>query len=137
MGMFNAIDIAGSGMGTYQTWLDAISNNIANVNTMKPTSGPAFQESVVQNQAVPGGTDGAGQGVKVASISYGNPNGTVISDPSSPLADKQGMVRAPSEDLGDQMTQMIIAQRSYQANAAVVTRAQAAYQAALNIGKSS
>jgi flagellar basal-body rod protein FlgC len=135
MGMFDAIQTAGTGLDTYKTWLDAISDNIANVNTIKPTSQAAFQQRFVVSQAIEGGTDGTGGGVKVASIAYGSAAGQLRSDPTNPLADAQGLVRAPDMDLGDQMSQMIIAQRSYQANASIITRAQAAYQAALNIGK--
>ena len=31
--MFDAMNTAGSGLATYQTWLDALTDNIANVNT--------------------------------------------------------------------------------------------------------
>jgi flagellar basal-body rod protein FlgC len=41
----------------------------------------------------------------------------------------------PDIDLGDQMSQLIMAQRSYEANANVVDRAKDSYQAALQIGK--
>ena len=135
MGMFDAIGIAGTGMQTYKTWLDAISDNVANINTVKRTSQPAFQEEFVQTQSVAGGTDGVGQGVQVTGVAFGSAAGRLVYDPRNPLADAKGMVRAPDINLGDQMAQMIVAQRSYQANAAIVTRAQQAYQAALNIGK--
>ena len=137
MGMFDAINTAGSGLNVYKTWLDAISDNVANINTIKPTSQAAFQARYVVSQAVEGGQDGAGQGVRVQQIAFGNPAGRLIYQPGSPLADAQGMVRAPDMNLGDELSSMIIAQRAYQANAALVTRAQAAYQAALNIGKAS
>ena len=41
----------------------------------------------------------------------------------------------PDIDLADQMTQLIMAQRGYQANLAVVDRAQDAYQRALELGQ--
>ena len=44
-------------------------------------------------------------------------------------------MRVPDIDLADQMGQLIIAQRGYQANLAVVERAQDAYQRALELGK--
>ena len=55
--------------------------------------------------------------------------------PDHPLADDEGYVRYPDIDLGDQMSQMIMAQRGYQANLAVVERATEAYKAALMLGK--
>ena len=55
--------------------------------------------------------------------------------PDSPLADAQGYVRLPDIDLADQMSQLIMAQRGYQANLAVVERATAAYQQAIGLGR--
>ena len=56
-------------------------------------------------------------------------------DPDHPFADEDGMVRLPDIDLSSQMTQLIQAQRGYQANLAVVDRARDAYLAALQIGR--
>ena len=58
-----------------------------------------------------------------------------VYDPTHPLADGEGYVKYPDIDLGDQMTELIMAQRGYQANLAVVERATNAYQAALQLGK--
>ena len=59
----------------------------------------------------------------------------VVYDPSHPLANEEGMVRYPDIDMGDQMVSLMMAQRGYQANLAVVERATTAYQAALQLGK--
>jgi flagellar basal-body rod protein FlgC len=66
-------------------------------------------------------------------VQFGNPKGRVVYDPNNPLADKQGLVRRPDMDLGDQMTNLILAQRAYQLNLAVIDRAHESYQQALNI----
>ena len=55
MGAFDALNIASSGLGMHQTWLDALAYNIANINTVVPTSQNAFQAQMVEAQAVPGG----------------------------------------------------------------------------------
>ncbi len=133
MGIFDAISIAGSGITVYRKWMDAISDNISNVNTVTRTSQNAFQARYVEAQAVGYGS-GEG-GVQVAGIRLGDPRGQLRYDPSNPLADKDGNVRAPDIDLGSQMTQLIMAQRGYQANLSVVDRAKAAYEAAIGIGK--
>jgi len=39
-----------------------------------------------------------------------------ISDPENPLADADGYVRAPDTDLASQMTQLVMAQRGFQAS---------------------
>jgi flagellar basal-body rod protein FlgC len=126
----NAIGIAGSGLDVNRQWLNAISDNIANMNDVTATSGPAFQARYVEAEA------GAGtSGVFVKATVLGDSTGIVVSDPTSPLADADGNVREPDIDLGDQMGQLIMAQRAYEANAKVVTDAQTTYQAALAIGK--
>jgi flagellar basal-body rod protein FlgC len=126
----NAIGIAGSGLDVNRQWLNAISDNIANMNDVTSTSGPAFQARYVEAEA------GAGtSGVFVKATVLGDSTGIVESDPTSPLADANGNVREPDIDLGDQMGQLIMAQRAYEANAKVVTDAQSTYQAALAIGK--
>jgi flagellar basal-body rod protein FlgC len=68
-------------------------------------------------------------------VTFGDPAGRVVNDPSNPLADAQGNVRMPDIDLGDQMVQMLVAERGYQANLATVSRAKDSYQAALELGK--
>jgi flagellar basal-body rod protein FlgC len=49
------------------------------------------------------------------------------------LADKNGMVRAANVDLGQQMTNMMLAQRGYEANLATISQAEGAYKAALGL----
>ena len=130
MGMFDAIGIASTGLTVHRKWLDAISDNIANVNTAKPMSGAAFQARYVEVQ------EGAGvSGVYVKGAAFGSAEGRVTYDPTNPEANKDGYVRLPDIDLGTQMADLIMAQRGYQANAAVVDRAKTSYEAALQIGR--
>lgn len=127
--MADAIGIAGTGLTVHRKWLDAISDNIANINTAEPMSGSAFQARYVEVQP------GAGtSGVYVSGAAYGSAEGRVTYDPQNPVADADGYVRLPDIDLGSQMGQLIMAQRGYQANASVVDRAQDMYKAALQIG---
>jgi flagellar basal-body rod protein FlgC len=133
MPIFDTFGISGSGLMTHRKWLDAVSDNIANVNTVRRTDEDAFQQRMVVAEAVEYGT-GEG-GVRVARAEFGNAEGRLVHQPDHPLADEAGYVKYPDIDLGDQMSQMIMAQRGYQANLAVVERATAAYQAALQLGK--
>ena len=133
MAIFGAIGIAGTGLTVYRKWMDAVSDNIANLNDVARTSGPAFQARYVIAQSVPAAY---GAGVQVAGTALGPSAGRVVYDPGHPLADANGLVRYPDIDLGSQMTQLIMAQRGYQANLAVVDRAHDAYTAALELGRS-
>ena len=133
MAIFDTFGISGSGLMTHRKWLDAVSDNIANVNTVRRTDEDAFQQRMVVAEAVEYGT-GEG-GVRVARAEFGNAEGRLVYQPDHPLADEAGYVKYPDIDLGDQMSQMIMAQRGYQANLAVVERATEAYRAALQLGK--
>jgi flagellar basal-body rod protein FlgC len=127
---FDAIGIAGTALTVHRKWLDAVSDNLANVNTAASTDGAAFQARYIVAQ------EGEGtSGVYVAGAAYGDAEGRMVYEPEHPLADDNGYVRYPDIDMASQMGQLIMAQRGYQANAAVVDRARETYLAALQIGK--
>ncbi|WP_163541801.1 flagellar basal body rod protein FlgC [Occultella kanbiaonis] len=126
---FDAIGVAGTGLTVHRKWLDAISDNIANVNTVTSTDGEAFRARYVLANA---GEDG---GVYVQGAAYGDAEGRLVHEPDHPLADADGYVRYPDIDMAAQMSQLILAQRGYQASAAVVDRAKDTYTAALQIGR--
>lgn len=128
-GAFNLLRISDEAMGAHQSWMDAVGNNIANVNTYEPTSGNAFQAQYPIFQADPSG------GVRVASVAEGDPQGREVSMPDSPLADANGYVRAPDIDMSSEMGQLIMAQRGYEASVQVTKSAQDIYTAALSIGQ--
>jgi flagellar basal-body rod protein FlgC len=127
---FDAIGIAGTALTVHRKWLDAVSDNIANANTVTGTEGDAFQARYVLAQAGEGTS-----GVYVAGAAYGDAEGRLVHQPDHPLADADGYVRYPDIDMASQMGQLIMAQRGYQANAAVVDRAKETYQAAIQIGR--
>ena len=133
-GIFGALGIAGTGLTVYRKWLDAASDNIANMNNVTSTSRDAFQARYVIAQAVDygRGTEGVQVGGAVFS---GKTQGKLVYEPGHPLADEDGNVRYPDINLGDQMGNLIMAQRGYEANLAVVDRARDAYQSAIQLGK--
>jgi flagellar basal-body rod protein FlgC len=132
--VFASLGVARSGMDAYKLWLDAVADNVANIDNVTSTDQQAFQERFVMVQSAEDAT-GAGAGVRVVGAAFGDPNGRVLYEPNHPLADANGMVRRPDIDLSDQMVFMQLAQRGYQANINTFERAREAYQAALSIGK--
>jgi flagellar basal-body rod protein FlgC len=127
---FDAIGIAGTALTTHRKWLDAISDNMANLNTVRSTDDAAFQARYIEV------APGAEHGVYVKGAVFGDAEGRLVHEPAHPLADENGYVRYPDIDMASQMGSLIMAQRGYQANAAVVDRAKETYQAALQIGRS-
>lgn len=128
--MLDAIGIAGTALTVHRKWLDAVSDNLANANTATATDGEAFRARYVLAQA---GSENTG--VYVAGAEFGDAEGRIVHEPDHPLADEEGNVRYPDIDMSEQMGSLIMAQRGYQVNAAVVDRAKETYQAALQIGR--
>nr|WP_218849607.1 flagellar basal body rod C-terminal domain-containing protein [Nocardioides perillae] len=113
----------------HQTWLDSLANNISNANTVKSTDEEAFRSQMVVARARPGG------GVEVAGIAEGDPEGRLVHSPDHPLADAEGYVRLPEVDMASQMSQLVMAQRGFQAAVQVTKNAQETYSSALTIGR--
>lgn len=142
MGLFDPISTAMTGVDVSQTWMNAISDNIANMNDVTSTSEGAYQPRFVLTAAIPGQVTGTGAGsaeaavgggAQVTGIALGSPDGVLEYEPTNPLADQHGMVRTADVDLGQQMSDMILAQRGYEANLATISQAEGAYQAALGL----
>lgn len=131
-GPFHSLSISGSGMDVYQTWLDAVADNLANVNNITSTDEPAFRERLVIARARE--TDRPA-GAVVDRIEFGTDEGELYYQPEHPLADEDGMVQRPSLDFSQQMTHLLVAQRAYQANVSAFQSARDAYQRALQIGQ--
>ena len=127
--MFGALDAASTGVTLGRTWMDVISDNVANADTVRPAGQQPFRASLVVAQAQ-GGTNG----VSVAGIVKQGGAPDVVYDPQNPLADARGYVTRPKVDLTEEMTNMLMASRLYQANLSVMQQARDSYAEALKIG---
>ena len=121
--------IANTSLGMHQTWLDALANNIANVNTIRSTDEDAFQAQMVNAQARADG------GVDVGGIELGDAEGRLTYPPTTRWPTRTACVRAPDIDMGSQMSQLVMAQRGFQASVQVTKNAQDTYSSALQIGR--
>ena len=118
-----------SGLGMHQTWLDALSHNIANVGTVRATDQEAFRAQLVVAESRDDG------GVRVREVALTSAEGRMTYQPEHPLADAEGYVRLPDMEMSDQMTELIMAQRGFQASAQVTKFAQDTYSTAIAIGQ--
>lgn len=128
MGAFDSLRIANTSLGAHQTWLDAVAGNIANVNTVRSTDDEAFRATYVVFDPRDDG------GVDVEGFAQSSAEGRVVHSPNHPLADEDGYVRMPDVDMAAQMSELVMAQRGYQASVQVTKTSQDTYTAALQIG---
>lgn len=147
MSLFGLLSIAGSGVDVSQSWLNTIGSNLANANdAVNPSQTPFLEQQLTvapgtssngysPNPATTPMTPTEGTGVHVSGVVTPNPNGVLTYDPTNPQANASGYVRTPGISVADQLGNLDVAERSYQANVAVINHAKTIYQAALTIGQ--
>ena len=148
MGVFSSFDISASGMTAQRTRLDVISQNIANVNSTRDADGNIYKRKTVvfQEKAyysfddaltnAAGMSGKVGNGVKISRITEDtDTEGRMVYDPSNPDADENGYVTYPNVNTVTEMTNMIDASRSYEANVTAFNAAKNMALKALEIGK--
>lgn len=136
MTTFSGIDIARTGVGFSKYWLETISHNLANVNTVRGGDEEPFRARLVVAQTQTGGPFApTGSGVGVGAIVEDGDEAARVQDPTNALADEEGYVTQPVVDMAGQMSDLILAQRTYQANLRAIETSKEAYQSALRIGQ--
>jgi flagellar basal-body rod protein FlgC len=130
MGAFSSIDVAQTGVSFSHVWLETVAHNVANLNTVRPGIAEPFRARLLVAQERTGGT-----GVALANVLEDGREAARVYDPANPIADADGNVTLPVVDLGGQMTDMLVANRTYQANLKVIESGREAYAAALRIGQ--
>lgn len=114
--------IAASGMNAAAKRVGAAASNIANAQDVshlepRPEDPPTFQPLQVAQSPVAGG------GVK-ATFQPVTPATVTAPDPTSHLADENGLVALPNVDLGTELVETMAAQRAFEANLKTIQAAQ-------------
>jgi flagellar basal-body rod protein FlgC len=151
MGLFDAIDIAGSGLSAERVRMDVTSENLANAQTTRTANGQPYQrqEVVLQQNGTPAafseqlagelsgsaGTQGPAGGVQVTGIVSNKTPDQLVYDPGSPEADKQGYVKMPNVNTVTEMVDLITESRSYQSDVTAMQTAKSMFSATLGLLK--
>ncbi|MDF2542274.1 MAG: hypothetical protein K0S47_1992 [Herbinix sp.] len=145
MSMMNGMNISASGMTAQRLRMDIISQNIANVNTTRDEDGNAYKRKTVvfaEKDATPfsevlmKASGNYGNGVKVTEISEDNETEMrKVYDPSHPDADEEGYVTYPNVNTVQEMTDLIDATRSYEANVTAFNASKSMALKGLEVGK--
>jgi len=151
MGMFDSFNISSTGLTAQRLRMDLISNNIANANTTRtPEGGPYVRKRAIfapvnirpnyKSPLVPERIDhGMGKGVRVLKIESDKAPFRLVYDPTHPDAiktgPKTGYVEMPNINIVTEMTDLISASRSYEANIQMINNEKAMFNKALEIGR--
>ncbi|HEO72498.1 MAG TPA: flagellar basal body rod protein FlgC [Candidatus Hydrogenedentes bacterium] len=131
----SARDIAVSGLKAQRTRMNVIANNIANAQTTRTPEGGAFRRQLVifRGMQMRGKRIPDELGVEVKEIRCDPSPFSRVYDPEHPDADTEGYVEYPNVSIAVEMTNLISAQRAYEANIAVVVSDKRMGQKALEI----
>lgn len=141
MGFLSSIDISGSALTAQRLRMEVISENIANMNTTKTANGEPYRRKVcelseIQGESFSSYLNGAvGGGVQVSSIASDQAPFKLEYDPTNPLADENGYVSYPNVDEVQELTDMMSATRSYEANVTALNATKSMAAKALEIGR--
>jgi flagellar basal-body rod protein FlgC len=140
-----ALKISGSGMSAQRTWMNVLSANLANANTTKTASGKPYERRTVVyessptvesfDQALNESLEDELQGVRVANIVSDKRDFRQVYDPGHPDADANGVLQMPNITAVEEMTNMVVASRSYEANLTALNNAKMMALKAIEIGK--
>jgi flagellar basal-body rod protein FlgC len=162
-GVFGIFQISGSGLSAQRKKLNAVAQNIANVETTRtPEGGPYRRKHVVFSEEPAGAsfsstlnrvisrlarTDSKhiGNSKALSSRRTGNPgvdsremeiepeSFKMVYDPTHPDADESGYVAMPDINIIAEMVEMMAASRAYEANISIARAAKSMFKEALNI----
>jgi flagellar basal-body rod protein FlgC len=145
MGLFDAIDIAGSGLAAERLRMDVTAENLANAQTTRTAEGGAYQRKEVVLQEAGGSfgamLTGAMGGVRAVEAARGVEVGAIVSDPttrqvydpSHPDAGPDGYVEMPNVNPVTEMVDLISASRSYEANVTAMQSAKTLFTKTLDL----
>jgi flagellar basal-body rod protein FlgC len=125
MSMISPISAASSSMQWSMQDMAASADNIANLQTAKPTDGPAYQGAHAVQTENPEG------GVLIDLVEAGTEEGIVLREPTHPDADASGEVRYPDINVGEELIRMQMAQRNVEAQVVTVEAAVDSYRSLL------
>ena len=144
MGLFDAIDIAASGLTAERLRMDVTAENLANAQSTRGAGGGPYRRKVVVLQEAEGfgaalngamgvGSSGSPGGVNVSGISEDPAPNRRVYDPGHPDADGQGYVSMPNVNPVSEMVDLISASRAYEANVTDMQTAQQSFNKILEL----
>ncbi len=147
MGFLSSLSVSVSGMSAQRHRVNTISENIANAQTTRtPEGGPYRRREVIfasvsndrtfeQEMFEQERSSSTATEVKVVGVVQDNRAPILKYDPHHPDANEQGYVELPNINTMEEMANLMLASRSYEANVAALNATKGMAQTALDIGR--
>jgi len=137
--------VSASGLTAQRQRMNTISSNIANINTTRTPEGGPYRRKDIVFEAIPdarnfgeiltSAPDLKTQRVQVTDVLVDRKAPLLKYEPDHPDANEDGYVAYPNINLMEEMTNMIQATRSYEANVSAMQATKDMAMSALEIGR--
>jgi len=136
MDSFGVFKVSASALAAQRERMNVIVSNMANAHSTRGGEGGPYRRRDVVFSAEALGTNANGlQGVKVSDIVTDTTPPKMIYDPGHPDADKNGFVAMPNVNVIEEMVNMMMASRAYEASVSAFNMSKSNYMKTLELLK--
>ena len=149
MSLMTTMEILSSGLTASRLRMNLTASNLANANSTRSAKGggpykrrdPVYQATTVQlhqpsfSQVLSNKYGEALKGVKVTEVKEDQRPPRQVYDPGHPDADASGIVKYPNVNVIEEMVDMIVASRVYEAGVTAMQSVKSMAQKTLSIGR--
>lgn len=135
MDSFNIFKVSASALAAQRQRMNVIASNMANAESTRTDEGGPYrrQDVIFTTDPIETGQDGL-VGVKVSGIVKDDSPLKTVYDPGHPDADKDGYVSMPNVNIIEEMVNMMMASRAYEASISAFNMAKTMFSKSLDLG---
>lgn len=129
--------VSASALDAQRVRMNTVASNMANAQSTKTAEGGPYVKKNVVFATLPikqDGTEGL-EGVRVTQIVEDNKPPLTVYDPGHPDADENGYVQMPDINVIEEMVNMMMALRAYEANVKAFNISKGMFQKSLELGR--
>ncbi|MBI5849221.1 MAG: flagellar basal body rod protein FlgC [Nitrospirae bacterium] len=129
--------VSASGLQAQRTRMNLIASNMANAHTTRTENGGPYRrkEAIFSSEPVEAAAGEGLEGVKVSDVVEDQTPPQMTYDPGHPDADKDGYVAYPNVSVIEEMANMMMASRAYEANVAAFNISKTMIMKSFEIGR--
>ena len=129
--------VSSSALEAQKHRMNAIASNMANAQSTRSADGGPYKKKEVIFEVMPIKSNSSGQleGVTVSGVVEDSKPPVVVYDPGHPDADEKGYVSMPNINVIEEMVNMMMALRAYEANVKAFNISKGMYSKTLEIGR--
>lgn len=136
MGVLDIFQVSASALEAQRQRMNVIASNMANVHTTRTgEGGPYKRKDVVFTATAEGMNSGTLNSVRVADVVVDDSPFRMVYDPAHPDADSEGNVAFPNVNVIEEMVNMMMALRAYEASASAFNMSKSMFMKTLELGR--